>query len=296
MLFLFALMSDISATVTWITVEGDDTWKSWKTHQVPCPDRTQELCNYGGTCDYADSYNATCFAVQVECSRTDYCCRARELCQLLSGEECLYDDYSCYLGFGGSYYVPKPIYTHKSIISFACGYDFVSAAFDIPFGNICDCYTGSPSMEKYGLYTGFMFCGSGHWYREEHVPPTTSPSVEPTYPRPSSMPTDQPSFMPTTGWPSFMPTTDRPSLMPTTDRPSFMPSINLTTAPSLSPLQTSSISGSSSTNTTLIYLLVASSITIFCCLVCVCYLSIKLKVERKQHGVTATMIEGGEGL
>jgi len=280
MLFLFALMSVISATKSWVTVEGDDSWKPWKTHQVTCPDRTNQHCYKGNTCAFADSYGATCFAVQVECLSTDYCCRARELCSLITGEECLYQDFSCSLGFGGSYYVPS--IGPGSYFSFACSYDFLpSDSKGTPYGNICDCTTGNIYMAPWGLNIGFRSCGVGHWYRYEYVPPTDRPSS--------------------------MPPTDRPSSMPPTDRPSFMPSMKptksitmapvLTTAPSMSPLQTSSIAGSSSTNTTLIYIVVASLITIFCCLLFVCYLSIKLKAERKlQHGGTATMIEGCEGL
>jgi len=293
MFFLFALMSVISATKSWVTVEGDDSWKPWKTYQVNCPERTNQHCYKGNTCAFADSYGATCFAVQVECLSTDYGCRARELCSLITGEECLYQDFSCMLGFGGSYYVPS--IGPGSWFSFAISYDFLdSDGKGTPYGNICDCSSGNIKMAPYGLNIGFRSCGVGHWYRYEYLPSTDRP-------------TDRPSSMSPTDQPSSMSPTDQPSSMSPTDRPSFMPSMKptksitmapvLTTAPSMSPLQTSSIAGSSSTNTTLIYIVVASLITIFCCLLLVCYLSIKLKAERKlQHGGTATMIEGGEGL
>ena len=94
--------------------------------------------------------------VCTTCVEGDYYCQAQQVCDAVTGETCLWQDYDCAYGVRGSWYPPS--HGGDSNFNFAYDYDFSGG----DYGNICDCIGVSSS---YGIASDYRFCGTGHWIR-----------------------------------------------------------------------------------------------------------------------------------
>lgn len=138
----------------------------------PCPPcGNGSTCNTGSDCQSALCIGGTCNTgltisidghapVVVNCSVGDYNCQAQQVCNLVTGYACIWQDYDCYFGpgSGGSWYPPDG-QSGSSNFNFAVGYDVIDC-----WGNICDC--SGVGMATYGLAASAGCCNSGHWYRQ----------------------------------------------------------------------------------------------------------------------------------
>jgi hypothetical protein len=134
---------------------------------------SEDVC---GTCD--DNPDNDCCAslpyvemasgiVQVgtECAPGDYDCQAKDMCEWVTGVNCIYQDYDCATGGAGSYY-PEGT-PGDSTFNFAITYDFNGSEILEEggayggYGNICACDTSY--CDLYDLSCPHSYCGVGHW-------------------------------------------------------------------------------------------------------------------------------------
>lgn len=95
----------------------------------------------------------------VNCKPGDFNCEGREVCNKVTGLQCVFQQYDCYFGNQGSWYPPDG-QSGSSAFNFAFTYDLAAGTY----GNICAC---TPSqMTKYGLASNHPTCGLGHWVRQ----------------------------------------------------------------------------------------------------------------------------------
>jgi hypothetical protein len=97
--------------------------------------------------------------VIVNCNKGDYYCEAREVCNKVTGMQCVWQQYDCAFGNQGSWYPPDG-QSGGSSFNFAYAYDLYSS----DYGNICACTQSQ--MSKYGLAANHQYCGVGHWVRQ----------------------------------------------------------------------------------------------------------------------------------
>jgi hypothetical protein len=130
-----------------------------------------------GTCGKAcgateNCYNGKCepgLLIQVEghadvlvnCKKGDYSCQAKEICEKITGVQCVYQDYQCCGPAKGSWY-PLDGASGGANFNFAFDYDFCPGTPN--YGNICACNVSQ--MLKYGLAPKYQNCGYGHWFRQ----------------------------------------------------------------------------------------------------------------------------------
>jgi hypothetical protein len=117
-------------------------------------------------CDGTDSTCTTLIVVEgtsgdinvcTTCVTGDHSCQAQQICDFLTSETCVHQNYDCATGSQGSWYPPS--HGGGSNFNFAYAYDFSGG----DYGNICDCaYVAS----SYGIGTTHQYCGTGHWYRQ----------------------------------------------------------------------------------------------------------------------------------
>ena len=95
----------------------------------------------------------------VPCNPGDYRCQAQKVCETISGVSCLWQNYDCYTGSGGSYY---PTGTPGSS-SFNVTYAYNWGGNQAPgsYGNICS--EDESYMARYGLAKTGTGAGWGHW-------------------------------------------------------------------------------------------------------------------------------------
>ena len=104
-------------------------------------------------------------SVPLSCPPADYACQAEAVCEYVTGEDCIRQDYDCYYGSAGSWYpVGSP---GSSTFNFAESYDFNgSEIVELGggyggYGNIC-CGDASYCV-TYDLRQDHDPSGSGHW-------------------------------------------------------------------------------------------------------------------------------------
>ena len=90
-----------------------------------CPGVDDALCIQGidpgcTSMPYYESVDGDVY-VPMDCAPGDYDCQAREMCNFVTGEECVWQDFTCNDG-GGSYYPPST--GGSSNFNFAIQYDF----------------------------------------------------------------------------------------------------------------------------------------------------------------------------
>jgi hypothetical protein len=115
---------------------------------------TSMICKAGGLSLVVEGHAN----VSVQCKAGDYSCEAQQLCNLITGEVCVWQQYDCCTGSSGSWYPPSS--GGGSSFNFAYTYDFGCGG---DYGNICDC---ARVGAHYGLAENHVYCGSGHWQRQ----------------------------------------------------------------------------------------------------------------------------------
>jgi hypothetical protein len=116
-------------------------------------------CN-AGTCTQGLSIVVEGHAnVIVNCQKGDYSCQAHEVCNKVTGYNCVFQQYDCAYGNMGSWYPPDGM-SGGAQFNFAYAYDF----YNNTYGNICAC--NQSQMQKYGLAAKYQYCGLGHWQRQ----------------------------------------------------------------------------------------------------------------------------------
>ena len=98
--------------------------------------------------------------VPTTCVAGDYYCQAQQVCESVTGEACVHQEYDCYTGVSGSWYPQSG--EGSSDFNFAYDYDFGGG--DTDYGNICAC--DLTQMTLYGLAQTHTYCGVGHWTRQ----------------------------------------------------------------------------------------------------------------------------------
>merc|ERR1712086_39004 len=96
------------------------------------------------------------------CSKGEYKCQARKVCDYVTSSTCVYQAYHCNgPQYGGSYY-PPGVGAGGSAINFGYGFDFAPhPPYGKDYGNICMCnHAFGP---KYDLATTHTNCGVGSW-------------------------------------------------------------------------------------------------------------------------------------
>ena len=96
--------------------------------------------------------------VPSNCENGDYKCQAKDVCEKVTGETCIHQDYDCYYGSRGSWY-PNGT-PGSSTFNFAYAYDIQPDGY----GNICA--VDKSYMKKYGLAEKNRDAGSGDWTRQ----------------------------------------------------------------------------------------------------------------------------------
>ena len=95
--------------------------------------------------------------VPSNCEPGDYKCQGKDVCEKVTGQTCIHQDYDCHWGNRGSWR-PSDV-TGSSDFNFAYGYDIING-----YGNICSC--DRSKMTKYGLAANNTYCGLGNWTRQ----------------------------------------------------------------------------------------------------------------------------------
>jgi hypothetical protein len=98
--------------------------------------------------------------VPTACAPGEYSCQAQTICESITGEACVFQQYDCYTGAEGSWYPTSG--DGGSSFNFAFTYDFGGGTSD--YGNICAC--DLTKMDEYGLAQTHTYCGVGHWTRQ----------------------------------------------------------------------------------------------------------------------------------
>merc|ERR1712086_399042 len=95
------------------------------------------------------------------CSKGEYKCQARKVCDYVTSSTCVYQAYHCNgAGYGGSYY-PPGVGAGGATFNFGYGFDFAEGG---DYGNICMCNgVGDKFGRKYDLAMGHTNCGRGSW-------------------------------------------------------------------------------------------------------------------------------------
>jgi hypothetical protein len=96
-------------------------------------------------------------AVPNNCARGDYDCQAQAVCESVTAEPCVFQQYDCAFGVNGSYYP----------ISGIGGSDFNFSLMDVQwgnYGNVCGC--NEPVFDGYGLARLYNYCGLGYWQQD----------------------------------------------------------------------------------------------------------------------------------
>lgn len=92
------------------------------------------------------------------CTQGDFECQAKAVCDFVTGENCIRQDYNCWDGHSGSYYPPSGLN----------GDDFNFSPLDVlgGYGNICVCDRNNRGlMARYELASLWQYCGLGQWNR-----------------------------------------------------------------------------------------------------------------------------------
>jgi len=97
--------------------------------------------------------------VCTSCNAGAYSCQAQQICDQLTNETCVHQNYDCHNGNRGSWYPPSQ--GGGSNFNFAYDYDFEGGGNN--YGNICDC---SGVSGTYGIGSAHQNCGTGHWFRQ----------------------------------------------------------------------------------------------------------------------------------
>jgi len=118
-------------------------------------DVCDDLCG-GGLWIQVEGHADVC----VLCNKGDYSCQAHQICEKITGVQCVHQDYDCCHGSWGSWY-PQDGASGGDQFNFAYKYDFDCGG---NYGNICACKQSQ--MTKYGLAANHQYCGVGHWYRQ----------------------------------------------------------------------------------------------------------------------------------
>ena len=95
--------------------------------------------------------------IPSNCEPGDYKCQGKDVCEKVTGQTCIHQDYDCHWGNRGSWR-PSDV-TGSSDFNFAYGYDIING-----YGNICSC--DRSKMTKYGLAANNTYCGLGNWTRQ----------------------------------------------------------------------------------------------------------------------------------
>ena len=97
--------------------------------------------------------------VPSNCQPGEYSCQAKQVCETITGEACVHQDYDCAYGNRGSWYPQSG--AGGGAFNFAYDYDFGAGG---NYGNICDCDPNEATA--YGLAINHLYCGVGHWSRQ----------------------------------------------------------------------------------------------------------------------------------
>ncbi|MCW8825068.1 MAG: collagen-like protein, partial [Gammaproteobacteria bacterium] len=97
--------------------------------------------------------------VATNCVAGEYSCQAKAVCETVTNNVCVHQEYECATGNKGSWY-PLDGASGSSKFNFAYAYDF----YNSDYGNICA--TDKSQMTRYGLAATHQNAGWGHWTRQ----------------------------------------------------------------------------------------------------------------------------------
>ena len=161
--------SSASSTATTSTVQAAETNGGEEWECTVTPNDGEED---GPTASVSVTIDSSCLTIVVEgisgdleycvdCVPGDYSCQAESICNQITGETCVHQQYDCHNGNRGSWYPPS--HGGSSNFNFAYDYDFGGGGTSGGYGNICDCINVSSS---YGIASNHTYCGTGHWWRQ----------------------------------------------------------------------------------------------------------------------------------
>ena len=139
--------------------DGDSSVNPGATEECDSIDHDCDGSSEGGGCELNIIVEGASgdIIVPVPCEPGEYSCQAQHVCNSLTGETCVHQEYDCATGTKGSWYPPS--HGGDSNFNFAYAYDFWGS----DYGNICDCIRVSAS---YGIGVAHEFCGTGPWFRQ----------------------------------------------------------------------------------------------------------------------------------